>query len=130
LECLHKIGFEEAKGVEGHQRRSSFAPDFYDDGAQVLNADCKKWLLEAYEEEEVTLQKITSNHKKFKKHLTDEYELWEQLNGIALSEIYDSCTHSIHPTIDWKEEKCCRGVETAGEQFLQSPVSPQLSSRS
>jgi len=29
-------------------------PDFYDDDAQALNAACKEWLLETYEEEEVT----------------------------------------------------------------------------
>jgi hypothetical protein len=49
------------------------------------------------------LQKVTSNRKKFKKHLTDEYELWEELNGTALSEIYESCTQSIQLLIGKKE---------------------------
>jgi hypothetical protein len=48
-------------------------------------------------------QKVTSNRKKFKKHLTDEYELWEELNGTALSEIYESCTQSIQLLIGKKE---------------------------
>jgi hypothetical protein len=93
------------------------APDFYDDDPQALNAACKEWLLETYEEEEVTLQKISSNRKTFKKHLTDEYGLWDELNGIALSEIYDSCTQSVQLLIGKKKEKRCRGVEAAGEQF-------------
>jgi gag-polypeptide of LTR copia-type len=79
------------------------APDFYDDDPQALNAACKEWLLETYEEEEVTLQKISSNRKKLKKHLTDEYELWDELNGIALSEIYDSCTQSVQLLIRKKK---------------------------
>jgi hypothetical protein len=49
-------------------------------------------------------QKVTSNRKKFKKHLTDEYELWEELNGIALSKIYDSCTQSIQLLIGKKKD--------------------------
>jgi hypothetical protein len=53
------------------------APDFYDD-AQVLNTACEEWLLKTYEEE-VTLQKVTSDRKKFKKHLTAEHELWKSL---------------------------------------------------
>jgi hypothetical protein len=48
-------------------------------------------------------QKVTSDRKKFKKHLTDEYELWEELNGTALGEIYESCTQSIQLLIGKKE---------------------------
>jgi len=77
-------------------------PDGYDDNPEALNAACREWLLETLEEDEVTTQKVTSNRKKFKKHLTDEYELWEELNGIALSEIYDSCTQSIQLLIGKK----------------------------
>lgn len=57
--------------------------------------------VETLEEDEVIIQKVTSNRKKFK-YLTDEYELWEELNGIALSEIYDSCTQSIQLLIGKK----------------------------
>jgi len=78
-------------------------PDCYDDNPEALNAACKEWLLETLEEEEVTTQKITSNRKKFKKHLTSEYEQWEELNGIALSEIYNSCTQSIQLLIGKKK---------------------------
>jgi len=68
-------------------------PDLYDDA--VLDAACKEWLLEWLEEEEVTGQKVTSNRKKFKKHLASEYREWQELNGIVVSEIYDSCGHSV-----------------------------------
>jgi transposase InsO family protein len=78
-------------------------PDCYDDNPEALNAACKEWLLETLEEDDVTAQKITSNRKKFKKHLTGEYEQWEELNGIALSEIYNSCTQSIQLLIGKKK---------------------------
>jgi hypothetical protein len=68
-------------------------PDLYDDA--TLDAACKEWLLEMLEEEEVTGQKVISNRKKFKKHLAVEYREWQELNGITLSEIYNSCSHSV-----------------------------------
>jgi hypothetical protein len=82
---------------------TSVTPHCYDNNSEALNAACKEWLLETLEEEEVTTQKITANRKKFKKHLADEYEQWEELNGIALSEIYDSCTQSIQLLIGKKK---------------------------
>jgi hypothetical protein len=78
-------------------------PDGYDDNPEALTAACREWLLETLEEDEVTTQKVTSNRKKFKKRLTDEYELWDELNGIALSEIYDSCTQYIQLLIGKKK---------------------------
>jgi hypothetical protein len=71
---------------------TSVTLDFYNDDVAAQDAACKEWLLETYEDAEVTVQKVIANRKKFKKHLADEYEQWEELNGIALSEIYDSCT--------------------------------------
>jgi hypothetical protein len=70
-------------------------PDFYDNNDTALDAACREWLLETIEENGVTAQKVTSNRKKFKKHLAVEYRGWQELNGIALSEIYDSCNHSV-----------------------------------
>jgi hypothetical protein len=78
-------------------------PDFYNDDVAAQDAACKEWLLETHEDAEVTAQKVTANRKKFKKHLADEYEQWEELNGIALSEIYDSCTQSIQLLIGKKK---------------------------
>jgi len=77
--------------------------DFYDDDFTALDAACKEWLLKTLEEAEVTIQKVIFNRKKFKQHLEDAYELWDKLNGIALSEIYDSCTHSIQLLIGNKK---------------------------
>lgn len=101
-------------------------PDLYDDTA--LDAACKEWLLETLEEEEVTGQKIISNRKKFKKHLAVEYREWQELNGIALSEIYDSCSHSVQILIGenrvaaevWKQLKSCYSVSgyAAVEQYV------------
>jgi hypothetical protein len=79
------------------------APDFYDDDPQELNAACKEWLLETSEEDDVSTQKVTSNRKKFKKHLIAQHEQWEELNGVALSEIYDSCIPSIQLLIGKKK---------------------------
>ena len=76
-------------------------PDSYNTVA--LDAACKEWLLETLEEGEVTAQKVTSNRKRFKKHLNDEYEKWKELNGVALSEIYDSCAQSIQLLIGKKK---------------------------
>jgi hypothetical protein len=79
------------------------APDFYDDDPQALSAACKEWLLETGDEDDVSTQKITSNRKKFKKHLICEYEQWERLNGVALSEVYDSCAQSIQLSVGKKK---------------------------
>lgn len=79
------------------------APDFYDKDPQALDVACREWLLEKLEDNEVTAQKVTANRKKFKKHLTGEYEQWEELNGVALSEIYDSGTQSIQLLIGKKK---------------------------
>jgi hypothetical protein len=73
------------------------------DGSDDLNDACKEWLLETLEDSEVTTQKVTANRKKFRKHLISEYEQWEELNGVALSEIYDSCTQSIQLLIGKKK---------------------------
>jgi hypothetical protein len=45
--------------------------------------------------------------KKFKKHLICEYGQWEELNGVALSEIYNSCVQSIQLLI---RKKSAAGV--------------------
>jgi len=110
-------------------------PDLYDDA--VLDAACKEWLLETLEEEEVTEQKVISNRKKFKKHLVVEYREWQELNGIALSEIYDSCSHSVQILIGencvvaevWKQLKSCYSVSgyAAVEQYVL--VVQELSSK-
>jgi hypothetical protein len=104
------------------------APDFYDDDPQALSAACKEWLLETGYEDDVSTQKITSNRKKFKKHLICEYEQWERLNGVALSEIYDSCAQSIQLSVGKKRElqRCGSNCRTV----LPSLVSPWLMSRS
>jgi hypothetical protein len=78
-------------------------PDFYDDNVAAQDIACREWLLETFEEEGVTPQKVAANRKKFRKHLANEYELWEELNGIALSEIYDSCSQSIQLLIGKKK---------------------------
>lgn len=78
------------------------APDC-DDDPQALSAACKEWLLETGDEDDVSTQKINSNRKKFKKHLICEYEQWERLNGVALSEIYDSCAQSIQLSVGKKK---------------------------
>jgi len=110
-------------------------PDSYDDNPEALNAACREWLLETLEEDEVTTQKVTSNRKKFKKHLTDEYELWKELNGIALSEIYDSCTQSIQLLIGkknatdvWKQLKSTFAVSgfASIEQDIPEDARPRL----
>ena len=77
-------------------------PESYED-TEKLDAACKEWLLETLEDQEVTTQKVVANRKKFKKHLADELEQWEELNGIALGEIYDSCTHSVQMLIGKKK---------------------------
>ena len=64
--------------------------DYYNNNIPELDAAYREWLLETYKEEEVTVQKVISNRKKFKKHLVTKYEQWEELNRVALSEIYDS----------------------------------------
>jgi hypothetical protein len=102
-------------------------PDFYKNDA-ALDGACKEWLLETFEEEEVTGQKVISNRKKFKKQLAVEYREWQELNGIALSEIYDSCSHSIQILIGenrvaaevWKQLKSCYSVSgyAAVEQYV------------
>jgi hypothetical protein len=76
---------------------------FGDKDTEKLDAACREWLLETLEDNEVTSQKVTANRKKFKKHLAAEYEQWEELNGIALSEIYDSCTQSVQLLIGKKK---------------------------
>jgi len=110
-------------------------PDSYDDNPEAINAACREWLLETLEEDEVTTQKVTSNRKKFKKHLTDEYELWKELNGIALSEIYDSCTQSIQLLIGkknatdvWKQLKSTFAVSgfPSVEQDIPEDARPRL----
>lgn len=103
------------------------APDC-DDDPQALSAACKEWLLETGDEDDVSTQKITSNRKKFKKHLICEYEQWERLNGVALSEIYDSCAQSIQLSVGRRRElqRCGSNWRTV----LPSRVSPWLSCRS
>jgi hypothetical protein len=94
------------------------ALDFYDDDPQALSAACKDWLLETSDEDDVSTQKVTSNRKKFEKHHIYEYEQWEGLNGVALSEILRQL-RPVYPTLDWEEEERCRGVEATGEQLCR-----------
>ena len=41
-------------------------PDFYDDDATAQDDACQEWLLETFEEKEVTPQKVTANHDRWR----------------------------------------------------------------
>jgi hypothetical protein len=68
---------------------------YYDDDTAARDEACREWLLETLEDAEVTTQKVAANRKKFRKHLTEQYDLWEELNDLALAEIYNSCIQSV-----------------------------------
>ena len=76
------------KVIDGERPKT---PESFED-IESLDAACKEWLLETLEDNEVTTQRVVSNRKKFKKHLTTENEQWQELNSIALGEIYNSCS--------------------------------------
>ena len=78
-------------------------PESFENDSKSLDAACKEWLLETLEKDEVTTQKITANRKKFKKHLADVHEQWEELNDIAVGEIYNSCIQSVQVLIGKKK---------------------------
>jgi gag-polypeptide of LTR copia-type len=71
---------------------------------------------------------LRRSRKKFKKQLAVEYREWQELNGIALSEIYYSCSHSVQILIGenrvaaevWKQLKSCYSVSgyAAVEQYV------------
>lgn len=103
VERLDGDGFEKFKAWKIINGVRPVTPDSYYDDVTTQDEACQEWLLETLEEKEVTAQKITTNRKKFRKHLVTEYELWKEFDRIALSEVYDSCTQSIQFLIDKKK---------------------------
>ena len=96
-----KIALKQLKAwkvIAGERPRT---PESFED-TETLDAACKEWLLETLEDNEVTPQKVVANRKKFKKHLAAEHEQWEELNDIALGEIYNSCSQPIQLLIGKK----------------------------
>ena len=96
-----KIALKQLKAWKVIDGQRPETPESFED-TELLDTACKEWLLETLEDNEVTTQRVVSNRKKFKKHLTAENEQWEELNDIALGEIYDSCSQPIQLLIGKK----------------------------
>src|SRR2546423_7036698 len=98
-----KIALKQLKAWKVIDGERPNTPESFQD-TESLDAACKEWLLETLEDNEVTTHKVVANRKKFKKHLTAENEQWEELNDIALCEIYDSCSQPIQLLIGKKND--------------------------